>query len=72
MIMIPSGMAESDGGSAETVVLTDPLDPRHPRQAHGQAQTAMLIASMTVAGLNPAHRFLRKGRIEWLRTRSQF
>ena len=41
MILIPSGMAEYDGGSAETVVLTDPLIPRHPRQAFGQAHTAM-------------------------------
>ncbi len=71
MIMIPSGMAESDGGSEETVVLTDPLDPRHPRQAFGQGLTAMLIASVPMAGLNPDHRFRRKGRPEWLRTRSQ-
>jgi len=30
MILIPSGMAESDGGSEETVVLTDPHGTRHP------------------------------------------
>ena len=50
MILIPSGMAESDGGSAETVVLTDPLIPRHPRQAFGQAHTAMFIAPRPVTG----------------------
>ena len=50
MILIPSGIAESDGGSAETVVLTDPLIPRHPRQAFGLAHKAMLIAPIPVAG----------------------
>jgi len=35
---VPSGMAESGGGFVETVVLTDPLDPTSPRQAHGQAK----------------------------------
>jgi hypothetical protein len=50
-------MAESDGGSVETVVLTDPLDPRHPRQARGQAQTAMFHRSYADGQLSLAHRF---------------
>jgi len=51
MIMIPSGMAESDGGTEETVVLTDPPGSRHPRQAHGQAHMAALAAPLPMVGL---------------------
>jgi hypothetical protein len=71
MMLTPSGMAESDGGSVETVVLTDPPDTRHARQARGLAQIAMFHRLYAVAG---SVRLIDSERavVEWLRQRSQF
>ena len=71
MILIPSGMAESDGGSAETVVLTDPLVLPSPSTGFRTGSYGDFIAFIPATGFRPARRSLRKGRVEWLRTRSQ-
>ncbi|MGO4571796.1 hypothetical protein [Microvirga sp. 2TAF3] len=71
MIMIPSGMADSGGGSVETVVLTDPLDSRHPRQAHGQVQMAIILAFNTPVASSIWRIDFERAVVEWLRKRSQ-